>query len=505
MKVTTERQPKSLLLVDIELDNDQVEKGLDRAARRLSQKHAIPGFRKGKAPRFIIENYFGRAALLEEASEDLINRSFREALDQEQIEPVGPPTLESIDPSETFRFKVSVPMSPSVTLGDYRAIRMPLEIEPITDEVVQRALEQRREQHVALKELEEPRPAQPGDQLTVKLQTLVDGEPMDAVPEGEEPPDAPLVLEEDRLVPELYEGLLGVSGDEEREVHAKMPDDHPNEEVRGKDVVFHVKVVGIQERMLPEWDELPTLEEFEGTLEEMRDDTYEKLAEQARNEGERQLVDTFIEQAVEQTDYDVPDVMIREMANDMLEQQGQRFAQYGITIDQMLQFRGQTRDDAINELLPEAEKRLKVRLALQQIVEREQLDITNEEMMAESEEVLQSYDEATREAIQQQINSEREVASQFYTSVANAVLDRKLRARIIAIATGEAPELPEPRTEADPADVAPDREPGAEPGATAGDDDVAVPTDTTDAAADASTAAPEQASTASDDPASRTG
>jgi trigger factor len=237
----------------------------------------------------------------------------------------------------------------------------------------------------------------------------------------------------------------------------------------------------------------------------MRDDTYEKLAEQARNEGERQLVDTFIEQAVEQTDYDVPDVMIREMANDMLEQQGQRFAQYGITIDQMLQFRGQTRDDAINELLPEAEKRLKVRLALQQIVEREQLDITNEEMMAESEEVLQSYDEATREAIQQQINSEREVASQFYTSVANAVLDRKLRARIIAIATGEAPELPEPRTEADPADVAPDREPGAEPGATAGDDDVAVPTDTTDAAADASTAAPEQASTASDDPASRTG
>jgi trigger factor len=162
----------------------------------------------------------------------------------------------------------------------------------------------------------------------------------------------------------------------------------------------------------------------------------------------------------------------------MLEQQGQRFAQYGITIDQMLQFRGETRDDAINQLLPEAEKRLKVRLALQQIVEREQIDITNEEIQEEAQSMLQSYDEETRNAIQEAITTQQEVASQFYTSVANTVLDRKLRERIIAIATGEAPELPEPADT--PVEAAPDREPGAEPGATAGDDDLSVPTDTAD-------------------------
>jgi trigger factor len=468
------------LLVDIELDSDRLEKGLERAARRLSQKHTIPGFRKGKAPRFIIENYFGRAALIEEASEDLINRSFREALEQEQIELLGAPTLHSIEPSETFRFKVSVPAPPTVTLGDYRSIRIPLHIEPVTEEVVQRSLENQRDKHVVLKELEEPRPARTGDQLIVKLQTFVDGEPIDQVPEGEEPPDSPLVLEEDRIVPELYEGLLGVSGDEEREITAQMPEDHHNEDVRGKEVTFKVKVVGIQERILPAWDELPTLEEFEGTLEDMREEARQKLEEGAKTEGERQVVDSFIEQVVEQTEYDVPDVMIRETGNDMLEQQGQRFAQYGITIDQMLQFRGQTRDDAINELLPEAEKRLKVRLALQQIVEREQLDVSNEEMQAEAASMLQSYDEDTRNAIQEAISTQQEVASQFYTSVANAVLDRKLRERILAIATGEAPELPEP--EEMPVEATPDREPGAEPGATAGDDDVAVPTDTTDTA-----------------------
>jgi trigger factor len=481
------------LLVDIELDSDRLEKGLERAARRLSQKHTIPGFRKGKAPRFIIENYFGRAALIEEASEDLINRSFREALEQEQIELLGAPTLHSIEPSETFRFKVSVPAPPTVTLGDYRSIRVPLHVEPVTEEVIQRSLENRRDKHTVLKELEEPRPAQTGDQLTVKLETLIDGEPVDNVPEGQEPPDSTLVLEEERIVPELCQGLLGASGDEEREITAQMPEDHPNEDVRGKEVTFKVKVVGIQERVLADWDELPTLEEFEGTLEDMREEARQKLEEGAQSEAERQVADSFIEQVIEQTEYDVPDVMIREMGNEMLEQQGQRFAQYGITIDQMLQFRGQTRDDAIDELLPEAEKRLKTRLALQQIVEREQIDVSNEEMQQEAENTLQSYDEDTRQAIQEAISSQQEVASQFYTMTANAVLDRKLRERILAIATGNAPELPEPSEDIE---ATPDREPGAEPGATAGDDDVTVPTDTSDTA-------PEQGGTTSSEPDTR--
>ena len=97
MKVTTEKLPKSLLALDVELDRPQVEKGLDRAARRLSQKVNVPGFRKGKAPRFILENYFGRQALIEEATDDLINKAFKEVLEQEQIEPFGPASLDTVD------------------------------------------------------------------------------------------------------------------------------------------------------------------------------------------------------------------------------------------------------------------------------------------------------------------------------------------------------------------------------------------------------------------------
>jgi len=116
VKVTTEKLPKSLLALDIELDQAQVEKGLDRAARRLSQKYTIPGFRKGKAPRFIIENYFGRPALIEEAYEDLVNNAFKQALDQEQIVPVGKANLEETHFEEApFRFRVTVPVEPTST------------------------------------------------------------------------------------------------------------------------------------------------------------------------------------------------------------------------------------------------------------------------------------------------------------------------------------------------------------------------------------------------------
>jgi trigger factor len=402
----------------------------------------VPGFRKGKAPRFIIENYFGRSALLEEASDDLINKTFQKVREQENIEMVGQPALESIEPSDTFRFKVVVPVPPTVNIPDYRNIRMPLEVEPVTDETVERALEARRERHVVLKELDEPRPAQQGDHLTVKLYTYIDGEPLEEYPEDQELPDSNLVMEPERLVPELYEGLIGMSGDEEREIVAHMPEDHENEQVAGKDVTFKVKLVGIQERVLPDWEEVPTLEEIEGgTLEDLRTNTREVIETNTRTTAENELVDGFIDEMIAQTEYDIPDALIRETADEMLEQQGQQFSQYGITLDQMLQFRGQSRDDAIDELLEPAEDRLKKRLALQVMVKREGIEITPEELTEETSTVLADYDEEQSKQIVEQMGG------QLYTMVANTVLDRKLRQRIKEIATGEAPPLPEPGSE----------------------------------------------------------
>jgi trigger factor len=441
VKITTEKLPKSILALDIELDNDQVEKGLDRAARRLSQKYSVPGFRKGKAPRFIIENYFGRDTLMEEASDDLINKSFRHALEQEQIKPVGPPTLEDVHTSdEAFRFRVMVPVPPSITLPDYRSIRKTLEVKTITDEDVQRAMDEMRDKHAVLRELDEPRPAQHNDQLTVKLQTFVEDEPLEEFAEGEEIPDSTLVMETQRLVPELYEGLLGASIDEEHEIVAQMPEDHPNERVSGKEVTFKVRVVGIQERVLPDWDELPVLEEFEGTIDELRARTRENLEHHASEAAEKNLIDDFVDEVVANTSYDVPDVMIEDSAQEMLEEYGQQFTRFGITLDQMLQYRNQTREQVIEEMLPEAEERLKTRLALLEMANREDLNIFEDEVQEEANTILGDLDEQTINALMQQ----QELTNQLLTSVANSVLNRKLRERIRQIAMGEAPELAPP-------------------------------------------------------------
>jgi trigger factor len=434
VKITTEKLPKSLMSLQIELDKERLEKGLDQAARRLSQKYPIHGFRPGKAPRFMIERTFGREALIEEASEDLINKAFRDALKQEQIEPVGQAALQGVSSSDPFIFTVYVPVQPTVEVGDYRAIRLPLEREDVTDEQLERAMDVIRERHVVLKELDEPRPAQEGDQLRVRLETIVDGEPLEERDENDQPREQTLDLVQGRLVDELYEGLLGANVGETTEITAAMPEDHGNEEVRGKTVTFKVEILGVQERMLPEWEDLPALEEFEGSIDELRAKTRTELETSAQNVAERKVIDSFIEQLVAQTSYDIPDVMIQDLAQEMLQDQGRQFSRYGITLEQMLQYRGQTHEQAVEALLPDAERQTKVTLALREIVRSEGLNISQDELSGEVGRLLEEYDEEQRPSVAQLLST------QLLSSVANSVLDRKLRERLLAIAAGTAPE-----------------------------------------------------------------
>lgn len=450
MKITTEKLPKSLLSLQIELDKERLERGLDQAARRLSQKYPIHGFRPGKAPRFMIERTFGREALIEEASEDLINKAFRDALKQEQIEPVGQASLQGIDSAEPFTFTIHVPVQPTVDVGAYRELRAPLELEPVTDEQVERMMDVIRDRHVVLKELDDPRPVQEGDQLKVRLDTIVEGEPLEPRPEGEEAAEQTLDLVKGRLVDELYEGLLGASVGETKEIGATLPDDHGNEQVRGKAVTFKVEILSMQERLLPAWEDVPTLEDFEGTLDELRAKTRADMETSAKSAAERKTVDDYIEQLVAQTSYDVPEVMVHELAHQLLHDQERQFSRYGITLDQMLQYRGQTHEEAIEALVPDAERQTRVTLALREVVNREGLAISQDEVEQEVERLLEDYEAEQRPSVAEVLQS-----SQMITSVANAVLDRKLRERLLAIATGTAPE-PEAARAAD--EVAADAE-----------------------------------------------
>ncbi len=487
MKVTTEKLPKSLLALEIEVDADQVERGLDKAARRISQKFPIRGFRPGKAPRSIIERTYGRDALMEDATDDLINKAYRDALEQEKISPVGPPNLESIISSDPFTFRVTVPIAPTVTIGEYREVRLNLEETPISAEDVQRELERLREKHVVLKELDELRPTQEGDQIAVVLDTDFDDddEYEDEEDEDEEDYDDDSDDQDDddnddgddddtdddeddaddqddeddaddddddeeiqtldlipgRLVTELYEALVGLNVGDYTEVTAVMPDDHQHEPVRGKTVTFKAKLKGIQERILPEWDELPSLENFDGDLDAFRAHVQSTIEKNARNHAERKVVEEYVERLIEMTEFDIPDVMVRDLAHELLHEQSHQFERYGITLEQMLQYRGQTHDEAVDALMPDAEKRTKTTLALSRLIEHEGIEVTGEDVEAQIELIASDYDEEQRPNI---INTLR---TQMINDVVNIVIDRKLRTRIVEIATGTAPALVTPEAE----------------------------------------------------------
>ncbi|CAA9384297.1 MAG: Cell division trigger factor, partial [uncultured Chloroflexia bacterium] len=412
MKVTTERLPKSVIALDIELDQQQVEKGLDRAARKLSQQFRIPGFRPGKAPRFIVENYLGRERIMEEASDDLINKSFQEALKEAQLTPVGKANLESLE-EQPFRFRVTIPVEPTVSLPEYRSYRLPYEPEPISEETVQRLLDSQREQHAVIRELDEPRPAQPGDMLTVTMTSDLDdegdeddedelelddeddaefvdevedateddegdedGDTDTDVPEAafadevedddledvddEDDEDVELALDEDeddeddededeeddeegddeshqlaldesRVRPEIYQALLGAQPGDTREVTIVHGDDDEDENLRGRTVTYTIDVKNVQERLLPEWDELPTLSSFEGDVEAMRVANRQRLERASADRARGNLVNAFIERAMAETSLEVPDAMVEERATELFHQQVSQFSRYGIT------------------------------------------------------------------------------------------------------------------------------------------------------------------------------
>ncbi len=219
MKVTTERLPKSLVALDIELDQSQVDKGLDRAARKLSQQYSIPGFRPGKAPRFIVENYLGRARIMEEASDDLINKAFKDAIKQENITPVGRANLDNVE-DKPFRFRVTVPVEPEIQLPDYHRYQIEYVPEPVSEETVEKLLDAQREQHVVLRELEEMRPARDGDMVTVLMSEDADDELEDAeagpvaLEADEDSTDSSVALEADEDSVAFEDAPAGAFADE---------------------------------------------------------------------------------------------------------------------------------------------------------------------------------------------------------------------------------------------------------------------------------------------------
>jgi trigger factor len=410
---------------------------------------------------------------MEEASDDLINKAFQDALKQENISPVGKPNLENVE-ENPFRFRVTVPVEPVVELPDYRAYDISYELEPVSEETVAKLLDAQREQHVVLQELEEMRPAQEGDMITVTLSSDIDeddddddddededddlddkddededdededdeddedddedeDEDEDDEDQADEDKEEKIALVRERVRSEIYEALLGTQPGDVRTIALHYGEDEENEELRGRDVTYTITVKNVQERLLPDWEELPTLTEFEGDIEALRANARSRLEHAAEERARKNVVDAFLDRLAAETTLELPDAMIEERAHEMFHEQVAQFAQYGISEEQYLSITGKSHEEAAAEFNEPAETDVRRSLIVREIIRREELQLQEQDLQTEQARFLADFGPEREPEARTMLENPRMV-----NVIASAALDRKLRDRLVAIAKGEA-------------------------------------------------------------------
>lgn len=380
MKVSSERIPEAQMLLEIELDDARVKKSLDQAARRLSQRFRIPGFRHGKAPRRVVESALGADMVFEEAAERLIPQALTEALEQEELDPVAQPSIE-ITGREPVTFTATVPLTPEVELGDYRSISIAKPESEFSEEMVEERLLELRRQHALLEPVE--REPELDDRVTADVRAEVDGEQI------LDQPGAEFHLREGAVigVPGLSEKLVGVAVGEEHTIPIGVDEDWDDEEVAGKTVVFTVTIHDVKSEELPEADDdfaMEVSEEFE-TFSELRERVESGLREQTERQADEQFSQAVMQAAVDRATLEYPPALveheIEHMRQDFARQMGQDPATF-------LRDGGEQGEQLMASFRTQANERVINTLVLQNISEAEDIQVLDEEITADLEQML---------------------------------------------------------------------------------------------------------------------
>lgn len=440
IKVTTERLENCQVKAIIEVDAAEIDNRLRQTARRISQKFNVPGYRKGKAPFHAVVRVFGREAIQQESLDDWGNELYEAALEQIDVELYQPGELQEVE-WEPFRLTVLLPLQPEVVLGDYRAVRVPLEPEPVADEKIEARLAEFQRQHAQWVPVE--RPAQFGDQVVVGFEGWV-GERRIMSKEGHE-----MVLQagDSTPLPGFAEAVVGLSPGEDKTFTLTVPEDDGEEDLRGQEATVTVHLHTVREQDVPPLDdELAMMVGTYDTLDELRAALREEMESAALQEAESGYLDKVLEAMIEQAhQVEYPPQAIDREAEILMDRMGQNLAGTGMDLDRFLALIGKTREMYKQEIHPSAEDRLRKRLVLREIIELERLAADEEEIEQEIERLVEG---AGPEADQMRDVLDNEMGR---LMVADDLPMHKVQERVIQIGKGEAPELePEPEPEPEP-------------------------------------------------------
>jgi len=431
MKVTREKEENCQVFLRIEMEPAEVEKSLEESYRRLVKKANIPGFRKGKAPRAVLERYLGRDSLLDDALNNLLPQAYEQAVKEQEIEAIATPSIE-IAQTDPVVFTATVPLKPTIELGDYHQIQLTPEPVELTKDEVNAVIEQLRHQHGTWEPVEHP--VGVDDLVTLDIESHVEGKPFinQQGAQYQVLPDQPLPA------PGFAEQLSGMKGGEEKEFKLQLPEDYPRGELAGKEAQFKVKVAEVKQQRLPKLNnEFARLvnPEFK-TLASLRKQVSTNLRLRAEQKAREEFEERVIDAVVDISQAEFPPVLIEMEIDHLLDQQARWLQNSGVGLEEYLSRINKTGEELREELRPLATKRVTRSLVLGRLAEEEKIEVSDAEIDAELENMAQSVT-GNEDEVQKRLNS-----PQARSSMEQLLATRKTIQRLVEIAGGstDAPE-----------------------------------------------------------------
>lgn len=390
MSLQVEKLEKNMAKLTIEVSAEELEKAIEGAYQKNKNKISIPGFRKGKAPRKMIENMYGREVFYEDAANALIPDAYEKALEECEEEIVSSPKVDvvQLESGKPFIFTAEVALKPEVTLGKYKGVKVEKADTAVTEEEVEAEIKKEQEKNSRTVDVTD-RAVQKDDVATIDFEGFVDGVTF----EGGKGADYPLTIGSGTFIPGFEDALIGAEIGRETEVNVTFPEDYQAAELAGKPAVFKCTVKKLQEKQIPALDEdfVSEVSDESDTVEEYKEEIRKNLSDKKEADAKNAKEDAVIDAIIEDAKMEIPDAMVETQQRQLLQDYAQRMQAQGISMEQYMQFTGLTSQALMEQVKPQALKRIQSRLVLEAVVAAENLTATEEDFEEEVKTMAEIY------------------------------------------------------------------------------------------------------------------